>query len=259
MESSALTEGRYYAYREKRTRGAPLVKVKLLSKLPQRRKVKIRYAEGPYPGLEEYVLMQRLIVPWGERRALLRDEERSTRIDEVSGGHLDAARAEAVATVLASSGEPSAWAEPSGLSMPEQEVDRIARRAGLAEDPARLHPLGFVDRHGEVHLPLDGAEVLARAFAAAEPQTVLMYIEDHEQELKVGGYAAGDRYKHDLLRQYMPGFAIARQWAGHEREIEGLQKELGRLQGLVSMAAADLSALGADGKARRLRRALEGR
>jgi hypothetical protein len=40
--------------------------------------------------------------------------------------------------------------------MPEDEIQRICDRAGLSEHPAALHPLGFVDRLGEVHLPLDG-------------------------------------------------------------------------------------------------------
>jgi hypothetical protein len=32
---------------------------------------------------------------------------------------------------------------------------------------------------------------------------------------------------------YLPGFAIARQWAGFDREVEQLQKEIARLRGLV--------------------------
>jgi hypothetical protein len=71
--------------------------------------------------------------------------------------------------------------------MPSDELQRIVDRAGLAEQPTDLHPLGFVDRHGDVHLPLDGAERLARAFAAAEPENVLMYIDDREEELRRGG------------------------------------------------------------------------
>src|SRR4051794_4119795 len=97
-----------------------------------------------------------------------------------------------------------------------------------------------------------GAELIARAFAAAEPEAVLMYIGDYEQELKVRGSAPGERYLHDLLRQYQPGWALARQWAGFEREVEELRQELARLRGLVSMAAYDLKAAGSESKARRL-------
>jgi hypothetical protein len=71
-----------------------------------------------------------------------------------------------------------------------------------------------------VHLPLEGAKRLARAFAAAEPGNVLMCIRGQEEELMLGGNVPGDRYLHDLIRQYQPGWALARQWAGFEREVE---------------------------------------
>lgn len=218
VERSALLEGRFYAYREKVSAGTPLLKVKLIEKVAGRPKVKIRFEDGPYPGLEEYVLTRRLVVPWGERKALLRDEERLQRLEEHARGvGRNAALGEAVAAVLASSGEPSAWAEWDGVSMPEDELERIARRAGLEKPVAELHPLAFCDRRGDVHLPLEAGEMLARAFAAAEPETVSMAIQDREEELRLAGNVPGQRYMHDILRGHLPGFAIARQWAGFDR------------------------------------------
>jgi hypothetical protein len=41
----------------------------------------------------------------------------------------------------------------------------------------------------------------------------------------VATFLAG-RYVHDLLRQFMRGFALARQWAGIEQEVEQLNKEI---------------------------------
>jgi hypothetical protein len=142
--------------------------------------------------------------------------------------------------------------------MPEAELERIIGRAGLKKEAVDLHPFAFCDRLADVHLPVEAAEALARAFAAAEPEMVLMCIEDQE-ELKLRGNAPGERYLHDLLRQDAPGFALARQWAGFEREVEQLQQEIRRLRQLLSMAAYDLDAAGEEWKARRLRRALEGR
>ena len=107
-------------------------------------------------------------------------------------------------------------------------------------------------------MPIDGAETLARAFAAAEPETVLMYLDDRESSLKHQGYRPGDHYVHDLLRQYMPGWAVAREWAGFDQEVEQLKKEIGRLRGLVSQAAYHLRDAGADRQSRRLLRALDG-
>lgn len=205
------------------------------------------------------MLTRRLVVPWGDRKALLRDEERLRRLDEhARDAGRNAALAEAVATVLASSGEPSAWAEWDGLSMPEDELERIAHRAGLEKPPVELHPLAFCDRRGDLHLPLEAGEALARAFATAEPETVLMAIQDREEELRLSGNVPGQRYMHDILRDHLPGFAIVRQWAGFDQELEQLQKEIGRLRGLVSSAAYELRARGAEREYRRLLRALDG-
>lgn len=143
--------------------------------------------------------------------------------------------------------------------MDEAELERILVRAGLDSEPAKLHSLAFRDRSGYVHLPFEAAEAVARAFAAAEPTTVLLYVEGQEESMKARGYAPGDRIYHDFLREEQPSFALVRQWAGHENEIEDLRKEIGRLRSLVSMAASDLVAAGADRKAWRLRRALDGR
>jgi hypothetical protein len=259
MESAALEIGRLYAYRENRRAKSEMLKVKLIAKVGRGGKVKVRFEDGPHPGLEEYVRTANLIVSWGDRKAVLRDEERSQRIDDYSQrSRSDHAIVEAVSSILASSGEPSAGAAIGGLSMPEPELERIMRRAGLDGEPANLHHLAFRNRHGDVEMPLDGAEKLARAFAAAEPETVLMYLDDQESTLKHQGYRPGDHYLHDLLRQYMPGWAVARQWAGLDQEVEQLKKEIGRLRGLVSQAAYDLRDAGVDAKARKLLRAVDG-
>jgi hypothetical protein len=259
MEKQALVEGRFYAYRESGALGTPFLKIKLLEKVTGRPKVKVRFENGPYPGLEEYALTRRLVVPWGDRKALVRDEERLEQLQEhARRSGRNVALAEAVANVLASSGEPSAWAEWDGVSMPEDELERIARRAGLEKPVVELHPLAFCDRRGDLHLPLEAGEALARAFAAAEPETVLMAIRDDEEELRLSGNVPGQRYTHDILRERLPGFAIARQWAGFDRELEQLQKEIGRLRMLVTSAAYELRAKGADREYRRLLRALDG-
>jgi hypothetical protein len=259
MESAALEIGRLYAYRENPRGKGEMRKVKLVAKVGQGGKVRVRFEDGPHPGLEEYIRTANLIVSWGGRKTVLRDEERARRIDEHSRRlRSDPAIVEAVSSVLASSGEPSAGAAIGGISMPEAEVERIMRRAGIEGEATALHHLAFRNRHGDVEVPLDGAETLARAFAAAEPETVLMYLDDQESALKHRGYRPGDRYVHDLLRQYMPGWAVARQWAGFDQEVEQLRKEIGRLRGLVSQAAYDLRAAGADTRSRRLLRALDG-
>jgi hypothetical protein len=107
-----------------------------------------------------------------------------------------------------------------------------------------------------VHLPLEATVALARAFAAAEPRTVVAYLDDQEEEMRLRG---NERWWHSYLRERAPGFAIARQWSGLEQESEMLRKEIARLRSLVSRAAHDLEQAGAQRKAQRLLRALEGR
>lgn len=259
MESHALVIGRSYAYREKRSPACPLLKVKLLDKVGRKGKLKIRFEDGPHPGLEEYVSSRQLVVPWGERRALLRDEERAARLEGYARGLGDKALTEAASAVLASTGEPGAYADDTTTAMSEAELERILDRAGVYTAPADLHPLAYRDRHGHVHLPLDAVVSVARAFAAAEPQTVVGYLDDEEEELRLKGNLPGERWYHQYLRELSPGFALARQWAGLEQESEMLRKEITRLRGLLSGAAHDLKSAGQERKASRLLRALEGR
>lgn len=252
--------GSHYAYREKRTPGSPFLKVKYLEKVEGKGKIKVRYEDGPHPGLEEYVRPQTIVSSWGQRKAVERDEERIQRLaDHHVQSRADRALSWAITAVLCSTGEPSAWCEPDGVTMPEAEIGRIADRAGLNEEAVDLHALAFCDRDGNVHLPIEAAEAVARAFAAAEPETVLMSIEDDVEQLKTRGYAPGERFSHDYLREKSPGYALARQWAGHEQEVEQLQQEIGRLRRLVSMAEHDLRAAGKELEAAKLRRAVEGR
>jgi hypothetical protein len=259
METSALKIGQRYAYREKRNTSSPLLKVKLLDIVGRKGKVKVCFEDGPHPGLEEYISTRQLIVPWGQRQALLRDEERAAALDEHARGSYDKALTEAASAVLESTGEPGAWVGERGTAMRESELQRILDRAGVHTEPAKLHPLAYCDRYGDVHLPLEAAVAVAKSFAAAEPQTVVGYLDDQEEELRQKGNMAGERWYHGYLRELSPGYALARQWAGLEQEAEMLRKEIARLRSLASAAAYDLKAAGQERKASRLLRALEGR
>lgn len=110
-----------------------------------------------------------------------------------------------------------------------------------------------------MHLPVEVAEQLAHAYASAEPEIVLIYIEDFESEYKAKGYEPGKRYYHDILREETPGFALARYWAGHEEEIAQLRREIERLRQLVISAPEALEKAGQEREGWRLRQALNGR
>lgn len=252
MQEHELTTGRTYAYREKLSPDCPFLKVKLVEKVGRKGKVKVRFEDGPHPGLEEYVSTRQLVVAWGERKTVLRDEERKKGLAEYERGKDDKALRDASEAVLTSTGEP-------GAGWDRAELQRILDRAGIEQSPEELHPLAYCDRRGEAHLPLEARIAVAQAFAAAEPQTVVAYLDDVEEEWRLKGNQPGERFSHDYLRQHLPGFALARQWAGLEQEAEMLRKEIARLRGLVSSAASDLKASGQRRKSERLLRALEGR
>jgi hypothetical protein len=139
-----------------------------------------------------------------------------------------------------------------------RDLQRIMDRAGIEGEPHRLHRLGYEDRVGATHLPLETGVMIARAFAAVEPEMVLMAISDRESELKHRGNQPGSHYLHDVLRERMPAFAIARQWCGLEQEAETLRQEIARLRLLVNRAAYDLQDAGKERKGQALLRALDG-
>jgi hypothetical protein len=260
VDSSQLEIGRFYAYREKRKPGTEMLKVKLLAHTGRSGKLKVRFEDGPFPGLEDYVASRQLICPWGQRRDVLRDEERAARLEEYvdRSGIADRALIEATSAVLASTGEPGA-AAAAVTAMDEGEWQRIFDRAGIDGSPLDVHPLAYRDRYGMVHMPLEAAIGVAKAFAASEPGAVTMYLDDREEEYRLRGSQPGDRFFHDYLRELSPGFALARRWAGLEQEADALREEIARLRVLLNRAAYDLRDAGKDQQARRLLRALEGR
>jgi hypothetical protein len=259
MESHQIEIGRRYAYREKRGPRYPMLKVRLLDKVGRKGKIKIRFEDGPHLGLEEYISRRQLVVPWGQRHEVLRDEKRGAALEAHVAKAADSALGQAASAVLESTREPGAGAVATGTTMSESELQRIIDRAGLASAPTGLHPLAYRDRHGDVHLPLEATVELARAFAAAEPTTVVGYLDDQEEEMRLRGNTPGERWWHSYLREKAPGFAIARHWAGLEQEAEMLRNEIARLRSLVTRAAYDLEQARAERKAQRLLRALEGR
>lgn len=138
MEGHLLEVGRLYAFREKRGREQPMLKVKLLDKVGRKGNVKIRFEDGPHPGLEEYVTTRQIVVPWGQRKAVLRDEESEERLNQHRRGYRDPALGEAASAVLESSGERGALADDGGTAMDERELQRIMDRAGLDGSPVEL-------------------------------------------------------------------------------------------------------------------------
>lgn len=74
--------GEHWGYRIKTDLAEPLQEVEVLQFGPKvaGQRVHIRYLDGEYPGLDEWVPLRRLVVLWDEAAALMADERRMRAI-----------------------------------------------------------------------------------------------------------------------------------------------------------------------------------
>lgn len=259
MQASQIEIDGKYAMRERVSPGEPLIEVQVLEKIGHNRQLRVRRLCEPHAGLEEFVQSRQLLAPWSDHQALLEDERDQQRFKK-GQGLAHQALAGAIETVMAATGYDDGWADADGtVHMQAVELRQLARLAGLPEQLEKLSDEVYVDRFGEMHLPVAVAEQLAHAYAAAEPEIVLLYIEDEESEYKAKGYDPGTRHYHQMLREKTPGFALARYWAGHEAEVAQLRAEVERLRRAVRAIADELEKSGHEREGWRLRRALDGR
>lgn len=79
--------GQCFAYRESPTRmGLPVRPVEVVKEGPPRsRKVRIRWLDGEYEGLDEWAPKERLVAPWWDAEAFLQDENCQLRALEAFG------------------------------------------------------------------------------------------------------------------------------------------------------------------------------
>jgi hypothetical protein len=187
-----------------------------------------------------YLRSSNFIVLWSNRKAFLSDERhyeavRSASRDQWDGrdGPLECA----VSAVLATTGEAFSTLRGGVLSCDAGSLRRLQDRAGLS--PAS-HPLGFVDRHGMSHQPFEYAFELARAFAAAEPLTVLAQIDIEEREMLLAMREPGEAYRVPLVGVFIASNALVRQWAGHDAAVNERRAEVDRLRAILDRAVRKL-------------------
>ena len=201
-----------------------------------------------------------MIVPWKDHKALLQDEENAKALREhnKSAGydhheHKDSPVVLAAGQVFESASDGvSFWR--GTLSGPPDSLERIAKRAGLAEIPYSLAT--YKDREGIVHVPFDVALEVAQKFCQAEPSTVLIDVESTERQWSSKA-ERGEDYIVSLLNEYRASWALLRQWAGHDAAVAQREKEIQRLERLVWDAVYALQKAGLDDEAARLRRAID--
>jgi hypothetical protein len=199
MLKSQIKTRTEYALRERRTPGTPLQRVRIIEHI-RGNKWKAEWID-PNPGLIHYVESSQLIVPWKEHKAFLKDEGNAERLrehNERQGFKGDCPIASASLQVFESVGEQVQFSHGSLSGLPEA-IERLKARAGM--DPKQHSPVGYVDRHGTLHLPFDEALDLGRRFCAAEPSTVLVGVETTEREWEQKA-RRGEDYIVGLLNEY---------------------------------------------------------
>ncbi|MGE3075144.1 MAG: hypothetical protein AB7N24_15425 [Dehalococcoidia bacterium] len=254
-----LTPGLEYGLRFRLSSTERLHRVVVVEKLDRNKQVKVRHLEGEQEGMEEFISFRNVVVAWKARKRFLRNEEKLRTIRELSSG-ADPVVREAVQAVFGAAGEHSAFVHSDGhFSADVAAVERLAARAGIEGPWKQLDSCAFVDDNGWAQLGFAAAHRLAIELAKREPDTITIEVESREEELRAGGYAMGERWQHEWLRDQRPAFALMRQWAGFSRDLDRLQKEIERLRGLAYGASLDLERAGKQREARRLQRALDGK
>lgn len=255
MRSQDLHVGEHYAVRaQPRDRDAPLTRVRLVGPV-RTGQAKVEHADGEISGLVEWLPTRTFQCRWAERRAFLRDEQRAHAIELAAEQQWDQVVADAVSHVLTATGEEGGFLRRWTLS--PEKARRLWVR-GEIEEPPEAHPLAFVDRHGMLHLPYEMTVRFAQAFAAAEPDAVMLYLRGWEERLEAEGWQPGSSSAHEFLRQSRPSHALTRQWAG-SGEVDVLTKEVERLRRVVRAAVEVMRRDGLEADADRIEQGLLGR
>lgn len=260
MDQRDIEVGLLYAVREPPRPGVEMQKVKVLERVRSGR-WKVEWVD-PNPGLVDYVRSANIICRWADRRPLIRDEESYEHLraasDAVWPGD-DHPLRHAVDEVLESTGEPSIGLVHGLLAESPEVIDRMCARAGIEAADLPDHHLAFVDRQGKLHLSFGAALHLAKAFAAAEPSTVLLHVDTAERQYVAEASEPFNSYLVPLLERWRAGWALVRQWAGTDAQLARLNEEIDRLRQVIQRTIWDLRTAGQDDLAAKVERRMQGR
>lgn len=222
---------------------------------------KVEWVE-PNPGLVDYVKSINIICPWADRRAVVRDEQRQERLREVSDRSWpgrDHPLVDAVDEALGATGEFGLYTDKGEVVIEADVIERVCERCGLDPNDLPDQAVSYVDRNGMRHVPFTAALAMAKAFAAAEPDTVLLHIDTTEREHTVDAAQPGNAYLLPLVERWKAGWALVRQWAGTDEQLARRDHEIDRLRGIIERTIWDLRRAGHPDLAGRLDRQLHGR
>lgn len=245
MDKKEILPGEEYALREPVKPGVEFQRVRVLEHV-RGSNWKVEWIE-PNPGLVDYVLSKNFIVPWKQRSAFLRDERNSQTLNYAIENRFpgnDSPIASAVDDILNAMGEGPALSTWSGVFRYDPDaLERVSTRAKI-EPPT--HHAGYKDRKGQHFLPFECALALAQAFAAAEPTTVLDYIDGLERKYAQEARQPGGSYMGGLLSEWRAQWALVRQWASHDAAVAAREERILELERLLTQTMWDLRRPGVD-------------
>jgi hypothetical protein len=201
---------------------------------PERyQKVKVRWLDGEYEGLEEWVPKVRLVAPWDEAEALLEDERRMFAALAVSGDVYGTTAYRAVETVFFAIPQEAGAEVWFGMKAIERnllsidDLDAAAERLGLDAEELLAEPHSYVDRFGEYKAPFGVAVKVAKHCCEKFAREVLRYLHGEEEELR-RELVSGNR---DVSRAWWTDNEAYRERA--ETRLEEVQTGLRHRQGVV--------------------------
>jgi len=259
--------GQRFAYRKRaRALGEPVQPVEVIKEGPPRsRKVRIRYLDGEYEGLEEWVPKTRLLVPWDEAQAFCEDERRLLAAIEATGQVEGTVVYGAVNSVFGAVthlfGEElilTGWKAVERDLVIIQDFHKTIQRLDLDGDALLSVPYAFVDRNGDYKAPFPVAEHLARLFCQRYPKQILHHIQLENESYRRRILEEADHFrqqvKDTLLDKYELEFSLVREWCGEEQaaeidEVNALREKVRKLRELIQSTAAWLKEQGQHRKA----------
>lgn len=258
MNQDEILPGKEYALREPPRPGVRMERVRVVERVRAGR-WRVEWME-PDAGLTDFVKSANLIVPWKDHKRYLRDErdlEAITRTSQDSWPGDDHPLDRAVATVFTATGERFDLHKGLLQYHEEEAIERVAARAGI-EVPVTVRPVST--RNGTRYRAFADALNLAQAFAAAEPQTVLLEVEAAEREWETRAREPGGRYLISLVNEHRAEWALVRQWAGMDKAVARREQEIKGLRELLVRVMWDLRSPGVDplSVAARIERSLVG-
>jgi len=219
--------------------------------------VRIRWLDGEYDDLVEWVPSPRLVVPWTEVEEFARDEKSKLALDALQPSPPEEGVTLAVQAIYyaVESGVDFRVYSGTPISATVERFDEIRSSLAVPADQLLGSPGAFVDRHGVLHVGQIASMVLARAICDADTAAVLKRVADDTARARratiTGVWVPGaelDPYCIDRtiaakrLREYEAAEEVIRGWYGVATttafdEQENLRAEVMRLSALIEDVA----------------------